>query len=129
MRFNIKNVLHIIDLFFKNIYKKGEINMNISIETKFNVNDKVYFIEYRCKYNDYYNDEMWWKVGSDFDDRKAELHIVKAIEIRATYKNNSDKTIEIYYLLDNNVWYQESLLFYNLEEAENKCKEKNKGGR
>lgn len=99
--------------------------IDIKQNTKFNINDKVYYIEYVPKYNDLYHNEMLWKVGSDYDGRNPIIHKIKKIRIEKEYYENNEEKLSIFYLLDDNRWYEETLLFTTVEEAKQACIKRN----
>lgn len=97
--------------------------MNINIETKYNVGDKVYTIIEVEKYNDWYRNETHWIVMEDKDKYYNEL--LTPLEIERIIINQYKKSYEILYKIKNYT-YSEEYMFDTLEMAQNECKKRNK---
>jgi hypothetical protein len=95
--------------------------MVINIETSYNINDLVYVIYKDSLNNDFFCNELVWRVMTD-KSWKENLVPFKIDNIIITQKLNNAK---VEYEIDDYI-YTEKELFRNLEAAQKECEVRNK---
>ena len=101
------------------------MNINLNIDTKYNIGDEVYCIEYCYKYNDYYNNEMEWKVVTESDDRTPLLTSISEIQLIST-QIRGGSYYNINYKVSDSGYYPEGTVFSSLDDAKAECERRNK---
>jgi len=97
--------------------------MNINMETKYSVGDKVYVIAEVAKYNDWYRNETKWVVAEDTSKIAWNPPLVP-LEIEQIVIKYVRKYKVLYEV--QGYFYQEKDMFNTLEEAQTECKKRNK---
>lgn len=94
--------------------------MRIEVDTKYNEEDKVFYIQLVDKYNDYYNSELEWDISRAYD-RRTKPKAFKIMKIRIYVMGGKEC---ISYLV-NNTWVSEQHIYLDEQEALKECKRLN----
>lgn len=87
--------------------------MVLEIETKYNINDMVYFILKEDMYNDFYSTETVWRVKRNFLNKYEKFKINK-IEVTIT------ESAQIKYIISG-CEVSEKYIFDDLDKAQKSC--------
>jgi len=97
--------------------------LNINIETKYNIRDKVYAIAETAKYHDLYRNETHWVLVEDTSELSWNPPIVP-LEISRIVINQYYKGYDICYKIQDYYYYEEDM-FDNLEDAKEEINKRN----
>ena len=96
------------------------MKINISIETDYNIGDKVYVISEVPKFNNLYKDEIKWIVETDdLDGRKYE-----PFKIKGRIIEQYEEKPKVFYNIHHGL-HTETSIFKDLDSALEECKRRN----
>jgi len=98
--------------------------MNINIETKYSVGDKVFVIAETSKYNDWYRNETKWVVVEDTSQIAWNPPLIP-LEIEKIVITQYSRSYKLFYKVQDYL-YSEKDMFDILDDAQIECKKRTK---